>query len=122
MSGPAEHDHEVRLAVLEERTRSDKIALDVRTEYLEKRLLDLNGEAGRLKTAADMSVTREKFDDYVNSQRLQFDAYKAAQQAAFKSYSEEVEKRLASINIKMATWGGALIAAGAVVQYLLRGP
>jgi hypothetical protein len=111
---------EVRLAVLEERSRSDRIALKVRTKYLEKRLLDLNGEAGRLKTAADLSVTREKFDDYEKSQRIQFEAYKASQTAAFKSYADDMEKRLASINIKLATWGGALVVAVAVLQFVLR--
>jgi hypothetical protein len=113
-------DLNIRVSVLEERSRADTTALDVRTAYLEKRLADLNGEAGRLKTAADLSVTREKFDDYVNTQRLQFDAYKASQMAAFKAYSDEVEKRLGAINVKLATWGGALVVAVAVIQFVLR--
>jgi len=101
--------YDVRLAVLEERWRGERAALKVRTKYLEWRLENLNGEAARLKTAADQSVTREKFDDFVETQRLAFDVYKA-----------DMEKRLTSVNMKLATWGGALIAAGAVVQFLLR--
>lgn len=105
----AKKSHDVRLAVLEERWRRERIALKVRTKYLEWRLDNLNGEASRLKTAADLSVTREKFDDFVNTQRLAFDVYKA-----------DMEKRLTAVNMKLATWGGALIAVGAIVQYIVR--
>lgn len=105
----AKQSHAVRLAVLEERWRRERDALKVRTKYLEGRLTALNGEAGRLKTAADLSVTREKFDDFVNTTRLAFDVYKA-----------EVEKRLSAINVKLATWGGALVVAVAVIQFILR--
>ncbi len=115
-----EEDYGTRLSVIEERMRTDEIALEVRTKYLEGRLENLNGEAGRLKTAADLSVTREKFDDFVNTSRMQFDAYKSSQAAADKVYRDEVEKRLGAINVKLATWGGALLVAVAVVQYLLR--
>ncbi len=102
-------DHAIRLAVLEERSRGERTARKVSTKYVEWRLKSLNGEATRLKTAADLSVTREKFDDFVNAQRLAFDVYKA-----------DMEKRLSAINVKLATWGGALLAAGALVQFLLR--
>ena len=112
--------HAVRLAVLEERWQGERAALEVRTKYVEWRLENLNGEAARLKTAADLSVTREKFDDYVNTTRLAFDAFKASQDAAFKAYSADMEKRMGAINVKLATWGGALIAAGAIVQYVLK--
>jgi hypothetical protein len=115
-----EQDFAVRLAVLEARWDSDKTALDVRTAYLEKRLADLNGEAGRLKSQAEASVSREKFDDFVNSSRQSLEAYRNAQAAAFKAYADDIEKRMSAINVKLATWGGGLIAAGAIVQYLLR--
>jgi hypothetical protein len=102
-------DHAIRLAVLEERSRGDRRSLRVRTKYLEWRLKNLNGEAARLKAAAELSVTREKFDDFVDTQRLAFDVYKS-----------DMEKRMSAINIKLASWGGALIVVVAVVQYALR--
>ena len=101
--------HAIRLAVLEERWRCERAAQKVRTQYLEWRLENLNGEAARLKSAADLSVTREKFDDFVETTRLANDVYKA-----------EMEKRMGAVNVKLATWGGALIAAGAAVQFLLK--
>lgn len=109
MAESHERSLDVRVSVLEERLRTDAIALKVRTDYLEGRLASLNGEASRLKAAAEMSVTREKFDDFVETTRLAFDVYKA-----------EVEQRLSAINVKLATWGGALIVAVAVIQYILR--
>lgn len=115
-----ELDHEVRLAVLEERWRCERRALKVRTTYLERRLADLNGEAGRLKQITENSVSSEKFNDYVNSQRDRQDAAEKAARDQFSAYVETQAKALAAINVKLATWGGALIAAGAIVQYLLR--
>lgn len=117
----SEFDYGERLAVLECQNKADQTALRARTKYLEWRLEMLNGEAGRLKAAAETSVTREKFDDYINTQRLKEEARQNSQEAAFKAYSNKIEERLASINVKLATWGGALIVVIAVIQYLIGG-
>jgi len=43
-------------------------ALKIETKELRRRLGELNGEAGRIKSAQDASVSREKFDQYREDQ------------------------------------------------------
>lgn len=60
----------VRVARLEERERAGRMALQLNAREMKRRLKALNGEAARIKLAADSSVSREKFDDYVRAQAL----------------------------------------------------
>lgn len=120
-----------RVAVLEERARKDDQALDVRTSYLERRLTDLNGEAGRLKVILDNSVPLSTFNAYVNSERDKadaqekstresFDEYQRTQAMAFKLYADEMSRWRASINVRLATWAGALAVVVAILQYIFQ--
>lgn len=118
----------MRVAVLEERMRKDDQALYVRTDYLEKRLTDLNGEAGRLKLILDNSVPLSTFNQYVaaerdksdakeKAQREKFEEYQRTQDSAFKLYADEMSRWRASINVRLATWAGGLAVIVAVFQY-----
>jgi hypothetical protein len=61
--------NKVRLAVLEERSKNTDHALKLQRKEYARRLKQLNGEAGRIRDVQDKSVTAEKFDDYVQSER-----------------------------------------------------
>jgi hypothetical protein len=148
-----DHDYGVRIAVLEERWKGRRLYdkeyrrnlaqrdKDYR-KYIERRLDDLNGEAGRLKTILDNSVPLTTFNNYVNTQRDRadeaarsnrehFDAYAASQSArqeeyqrtqanAFKVYVDEMAKWRSSINVRLATWIGGAIVALTVLELVLR--
>lgn len=112
--------HEVRLAVLEERFRGDDKEWEVFKKYAEGRWDNLNGEAGRLKTILDTSVSREKFDDYEKAQRAAQEEYRRTQAAAFAKYSDEVGTKLAMINKQIARWSGGIAAVVIVLQLWLK--
>jgi hypothetical protein len=110
--------------------------------YAEDRWTALNGEAGRLKVILDTSVASERFNAYVSTQqekqeaaekasraffdayvtttRSEFRAYTESQARAFQTYSEDISKRLAALNIRIATWSGALAVLVIVVQLWIR--
>jgi hypothetical protein len=109
-------DIEIRLAVIEERLRGDDKEWEVFKRYAERRWDDLNGEAGRLKTILDTSVSREKFEDYKESQSKALEEYRSAQNMASAKYQDEVGLKLASINKQIARWSGAIAAVLIVLQ------
>jgi hypothetical protein len=125
-----EHNYGVRIAVLEERWKGEARR---RTDYranIEKRLSDLNGEAGRLKTILEASVPLETFNRYVDterdkataradSDRARFEAYMTSQATAFKVYADEVAKWRASINVRLAGWIGGATVALAILELVL---
>lgn len=112
--------HEVRLAVLEERFRGDDKEWEVFKKYAEGRWDNLNGEAGRLKTILDTSVSREKFEDYKDTQRRALEEYRDAQTLAFNKYADEVGTKLAMINKQIARWSGGIAAVVVVLQLWLK--
>lgn len=109
-------DIEIRLAVIEERLRGDDKEWEVFKRYAERRWDDLNGEAGRLKTILDTSVSREKFEDYKESQSKALEEYRSAQNMASAKYQDEVGLKLASINKQIARWSGAIAVILIVLQ------
>jgi hypothetical protein len=112
--------HEVRLAVIEERLRGDDKEWEVFKKYAEGRWENLNGEAGRLKAILDSSVTREKFEDYRDSQRKALEEYREAQTLAFNKYADEVGTKLASINKQIARWSGGIAAIVIVIELWIK--
>jgi hypothetical protein len=125
-----EHDHGIRLAVLEERSKGDARRRKDYRKNIQKRLSALNGEAGRLKTILDNSVPLETFNRYVDterdkataradSDRARFDAYASAQAQAFKVYADEVAKWRSSINVRLAGWVGGATVLLVLLEFLL---
>jgi hypothetical protein len=110
----------VRLAVIEERLRGDDKEWEVFKKYAERRWDDLNGEAGRLKTILDTSVSREKFEDYKESQGKALEEYRSAQNTASAKYQDEVGLKLASINKQIARWSGAIAVVVIILQLWLK--
>jgi len=76
---------DVRIARLEERVDGMRQALKLQAAEYSRRLDTLNHEAERIRQAQAVSVTAEKFDDYVTSQR-------AALQHADSAMNLRVEK------------------------------
>jgi hypothetical protein len=113
-------DIEIRLAVIEERLRGDDKEWEVFKRYAERRWDDLNGEAGRLKTILDTSVSREKFEDYKESQSKALEEYRSAQNMASAKYQDEVGLKLASINKQIARWSGAIAVVVIILQLWLK--
>jgi hypothetical protein len=125
-----EHEYGVRIAVLEERWKGAARREKDYRKNIEKRLSDLNGEAGRLKTILEASVPLETFNRYVDterekataradSDRARFEAYVNAQATAFKVYADEVAKWRASINVRLAGWIGGATVALAILELVL---
>ena len=81
-----EHDYGVRIAVLEERWKGAEKREDDYRATIEKRLTDLNGEAGRLKNILDNSVPLTTFNAYISAQRDRADALERADRAHFDAY------------------------------------
>jgi multidrug resistance efflux pump len=126
-----EHNYGVRIAVLEERwkgsrrqEKSNRRAISQRDKdyrkYIEGRLKALNGEAARLKTILESSVSREKFEDYEESQRKAQEEYRRTQSAAFSKYADEVGQKLANINKQIARWSGGIAAVVVILQLWLK--
>jgi hypothetical protein len=115
-----ERDLHVRLAVIEERLRGDDKEWLVFKDYAEGRWEVLNGEAGRLKTILENSVSREKFEDYKESQRKALEEYRTSQTLAFNKYAEEVGSKLASINKQIARWSGGIAAVVVILQLWMK--
>lgn len=59
---------EVRLAAFKELDVERGRALRLQHEEYQRRLVALNGEAGRIREAHELSVSAEKFEDYTNAQ------------------------------------------------------
>ena len=136
-----EHDYGVRIAVLEERWKGAEKREDDYRATIEKRLTDLNGEAGRLKNILDNSVPLTTFNAYISAQRdradaleradrAHFDAYVASQAArqeeyhrtqsnAFKVYADDMAKWRSSINVRLAGWIGGATVALAILEFVL---
>jgi hypothetical protein len=121
---------DLRFAPWEEwRAGNDRLVED-RRQDVNRRLEGLNGEAGRLKTVLDASVPQQVFNNYVSTQRdkddererttrERFERYASTQAASFKLYSDDVTTRLASINVRIATFVGGGIAFLTLLQLYL---
>lgn len=72
--------------LVEAHWKSDDERWETFTNYIEKRLSDLNGEAGRLKVILDNSVASEKFSDYVTSQQDKQQQAERTQRLTFEEY------------------------------------
>lgn len=66
---PTVHNLDRRLAVMEERSRSDKKAVKHQFKADQTHFSKLNGEQARIAEVQNRSVTAEKFADWQESQR-----------------------------------------------------
>jgi hypothetical protein len=95
--------HERELRQLQE--KNTDLALKLQAAEYERRLETLNNEAGRIKEVLDKSVTRERFDQYVEDERK-----------AGLIREHAVDLHFSRVDKQLALYAGGLV----VLSFLLR--
>lgn len=100
------NDHEALVRV-EEQIQGMKEARELQAEEYERRLEALNGEASRIQTILNKSVTSEKFDDYSKTEKEAREIALDRVNERFTEHVKNYELRQRDVDLQLSAARGA---------------